>query len=512
MAHKISVNLNVFSGTPLYEQVAREIQKAVESGNLAFDERLPSIRELSAQLQISATTTRDALELLEKRGFIRCRQGSGNYVCAHVRSDESSPQTQFEPPSFVDRPFQVKTYGLDQSFPWSSEAGYLNCSFNTTSFHPFWDSRLAFDFRVYQPIYHDLEQSRLPKMLLQMKRTSVLGSAPTGDGQGSIVLRRELARWLNKTRRLDCTAEDLFITSGAQQARDLVARLLINNGDRVIVEEPGSITDLLAYSAKGARLIHVELDREGIDLAKLQRAEKPKVIHLIGPGNFPAATAMTLQRRLSVLAWAALNDVTVVEDSYGAGFYHTTPVLPSLFSLAKNNAHSATVIYTGSLSQFINPACRLGFVILPKRFQEEWLKLRWLADRRTSSLSQQVLINAFVSGNFEEHAMRVSQAARKRRAVMLDALSEWPGNLITYTPVNTGIHQPIWFDRQIDDLAVFESAMKAGIGVVPLSPYFHAEQKENGLSLGFMQMNESKIAEGLKELLKLISAEAAIRG
>jgi GntR family transcriptional regulator/MocR family aminotransferase len=508
MAHKISVNLNVFSGTPLYEQVAREIQKAVERGHLAFDERLPSIRELSAQLQISATTTRDALELLEKRGLIRCRQGSGNYVCADIRSEDKSPQSQFEPPSFVERPFEAKRYGLDQSFPWSSEASNLNCSFNTTSFHPFWDSRLAFDFRVYQPIHYDLEQSRLPKMLLQMKRTTALGSATTGDSQGSIVLRRELARWLNKTRRLDLSVEDLFITSGAQQARDLVARILINDGDRVVVEEPGSITDLLAYSAKGARLTHVRLDLEGIDLAMLGQAEKPKVIHLIGPGNFPAATAMSLQRRLSVLEWAALNDVVIVEDSYGAGFYHNTPVLPSLFSLAKTRAHLATVIYTGSLSQFINPACRLGFVVLPRHFQKEWLQLRWLADRRTSSLSQQVLINSFASGHFEEHAMRVSQAARKRRAVMLAALSEWPRNLINFTPVDTGIHQPIWFERPIDDLAIFESAMKAGIGVVPLSPYFHTAQKASGLSLGFMQMNEGKIIEGLKELLKLIMANA----
>jgi GntR family transcriptional regulator / MocR family aminotransferase len=507
MAHKVVLNLNVFSGTPLYLQVANELRAAIQNGILKRGERLPSIRELSKQLQISVITTREAIERLCEEGLVESRQGSGNFVSSHAVIENAQPldQENFEPVRFTQSSYESAYHELDKNFPWSQEAREINKAFNESAFHPWWDLVVDYEFRVYQPVQHPIEGLHFQRALQGWTKLTELASDGMNDPRGSYPLRHELARWLNKTRQLACSPEDVFITCGAQQARDLVAKLLINPGDEVVVEEPGSITDMLAYSTKGAHLLHVPQEQDGISIEELKRHKTAVAAHIISATNFPTGITMSVPKRRALLEWAEAHDVVIVEDSYGGGFHHSAPIAPSLYQLGQEMIEQPTIIYVGSLSHFVNPALRLGYVILPKKLHSSWTLTKWLADRHTSSLAQQVALKMLIDGHFEEDALRIAQSARSRRAALHYALQKWPVDLATFSPVESGFHQAVWFKGQIDDLLVFERALASRIGVIPLSPYFKKFESRSGLCLSFMQMREDKIVEGMNELLEIVN-------
>jgi len=506
MAHRVILNLNVFSSTPLYAQVADELKDAILRRVLKQGERLPSIRDLAKQLQISVITVREAIEKLVEAGIVESRHGSGNFVSMNLPFPNTAYATEnFEPLQFSQSRYESTYYDLDNSMPWSTEVRELNRSFNESAFHPWWDSSTRYEFRVYEPI-EPVDHLHYRKGLSGWAKLSGLASETMSDPRGSYPLRHELCRWLNKSRNLECTPDEVFITSGAQQARDLLARILTNQNDQVLIEEPASITDLLAYASKGARPAYISMEHDGLDLAELERNRSVVVAHLISTAHFPTGSTMSLAKRERVVDWAAENDVVIVEDAYGAGFYHVAPIAPTLFQLARQHGKKPCVAYIGSLSQFLNPALRLGFVVLPKRLHQSWIRTKWLVDRHTSSFAQQVALKMLVDGHLEEDALRIAQAARSRRLTMLAGLRQYPEDLISFAPVEAGFQQSFWFKKPVDDLLVFEKCLTAGIGVIPISPYFRNCEAKSGLSLSFMHMTEEKIALGLRELLTVIES------
>lgn len=540
MSHKIIINFNVFSQVPLYQQFADGLRGIIYSGVIKPGEKLPSIRELAKQLQISTITVREGLDRLVQDGVIQSRQGSGNYVSHSLNSSfqRSSFHTQSvddarERPTYtafehctsqtIDKnadveqragsetifrrvAFQARIEELDPRIKWSSEAKRLNRSFNDSSFHPWWDAPVDYDFRVYQPAQQVVEGLHWERALGSWARHFIAPSEQTRDPRGLSDLREFLAGWLNKTVSLDCRTEDLMIVSGAQQARDLVSRLLVERGRQVIFEEPCSITDSLAYSSKGAELVLVRHDDEGIDVAFLDSYRMATAAHIISTANFPSGVTMSTDRRLELLQWAADNQVVIVEDGYGSGFVHEPPVEPTLFQLASKMVKPAVVIYIGSLSQMLNPGLRLGYVVLPEWLQNSFALTKWLFDRHNSIVPQQIALKLIADGRFEEDCLRVTHAARARRKVMLDELSRWPQELVEWTPVKAGLQQPVWFKNDIDDLMVFEHALRKGIGVIPISPYYRTEKVRQGLSLSFFQMDAAKVSDGMRKLAQVITA------
>jgi GntR family transcriptional regulator / MocR family aminotransferase len=508
MAHRVILNLNVFSSTPLYAQVADQLKDTIARRVLKQGERLPSIRDLAKQLQISVITVREAIEKLVEAGIVESRHGSGNFVSMSLPFPSSAhAEESFEPIQFSQSRYESTYHDLDNDLPWSTEVRELNRSFNESAFHPWWDAATRYEFRVYEPI-EPVDQLHYRKGLSGWAKLSGLASETMTDPRGSLPLRHELCRWLNQSRNLECTPDEVFITSGAQQGRDLLARILTNQNDQVLIEEPASITDLLAYLSKGARPVYVKMEEDGLDISQLEKNKSAVLAHLISTAHFPSGSTMSQAKREKVVDWAAENDVVIVEDAYGAGFYHVAPIAPTLFQLARQHAKKPCVAYIGSLSQFLNPALRLGFVVLPKRLHQSFIRTKWLVDRHTSSFAQQVALKMLVDGHLEEDALRIAQAARSRRSAMLAGLRQFPEDLISFTPVEAGFQQSFWFKKPIDDLLIFEKCLTAGIGVIPISPYFRNGEPRSGLSLSFMHMTEEKIQLGLAELLTVIKSVA----
>jgi GntR family transcriptional regulator/MocR family aminotransferase len=476
-------------------------RKSIDDGRLTPGARLPSIRELSRQLQISLITVREAMEVLSEEGLVQPRQGSGTYVspgAGKAVSEGTAAELCFSTPTFIGEYTE-----LCDDFPWSKEAISLDSACNQRPFDPWWSAVLPFDFRSVGDAGKIIHQTGWEKAV----RASLNGmSQPShySDARGLPELRREVAGWLKRTRGINCDADDVFITCGAQQCRDLAAKLLASPGRTVVVEEPASITDVLAYEAQRAEIMFVPQDEDGVDVDILELVQEAGVAHLITTANFPTGARLSADRAERVINWAQKNDVFLVEDAYGGGYEFDGNLEAPLYAAARDMEATDRIIYHGSFTHLVSSSLRLGFAVVPKGLQKTYMRLKWLTDRHAPILSQQLLLNLFTSGAFDEQQLRLVQSARNRRTALLDALNEWPDVLIRYTPVKSGFQQAVWFTQPVDDILVFERGMHAGIGVIPLSPYYQSSEPQPGLCLNFIRLEEQQIKDGLKKLRGIV--------
>jgi GntR family transcriptional regulator / MocR family aminotransferase len=499
--HRVVVTLDVFASEPLYRQLASQFRKCIDDGRLAPGARLPSIRELSRQLQISLITVREAMEVLSEEGLVQPRHGSGTYVSPDAgksTAEATNEELRFSTPTFIGQFTELCT-----DFPWSKEALSLDAACNQRPFDPWWSASLPFDFRSVGDAGKIVHRGGWEKAV----RASLNGmSEPSKycDARGLPELRREIAGWLKRTRGINCDADDVFITCGAQQCRDLAAKLLASPGRTVVLEEPASITDVLAYEVQRAEIMFVPQDEDGVDVDMLEPVQEAGVAHLITTGNFPTGARLSTDRAERVVAWAQKNDVFLVEDAYGGGYEFDGKPEPPLYAAARKARATERIIYHGSFTHLVSSSLRLGFAVVPRGLQKTYMRLKWLTDRHAPILSQQLLLNLFISGAFDEQQLRVVQTARNQRKALLDELNQWPDGLIRYTPSQAGFQQAVWFTQPVDDILVFERAMKAGIGIIPLSPYYQASEPQPGLCLNFMRLEEQQIKAGLRKLRGIV--------
>jgi GntR family transcriptional regulator/MocR family aminotransferase len=504
MAYKLAVSLDVFSQVPLYLQLAAQIKLAIENGRLAPGERLPSIRDLAKQLQLSQCTIREAFDKLVSWELVIARPGSGNYVAGKRRAfaqPENGVQTrtarcpnpaaagEFEPLARAVR-WSVETYNL-------SESRELN-PLNTIS-----EISAEFDFRPGAPSSNLLKGTRWDRLISNWARDCASNSPGYSDARGLLELRVELADWLRCTRGINCSADDLIVTSGAQQARDLVARLFVSPGTEVLVEEPVCTENLLAYAAQGARFKLLPKSVNDLSTSNLDRLAPVKVAHLATTANLISGTSLSQASRQTILDWAAAHQVFIVEESQGAGM-HYAPITPTIFQLAKAQGREDLIVYHGSLSELLMPSIRLGFAIVPSWLQKSYFRAKWLSERHPSILSQQLLLALLKDGFLDDHLRKLARSASIRRDSLLAALRKWPEELIELSPTQAGMRQAVWLKDNLDDSLVCSRALTRGVGVMPVSPCFIQGGKRSGLSLAFARLPEQQITQGMTKLLSVV--------
>jgi GntR family transcriptional regulator/MocR family aminotransferase len=295
-----------------------------------------------------------------------------------------------------------------------------------------------------------------------------------------------------------CDSSQVIVVSGSQQALDLIARVLIDRGDRVVVENPIYQGTSEILRTAGVRLLPVTVDREGLRTSSLPRHSR--VVFVTPSHQFPTGAVLPLARRLELLDWARRNDAIVVEDDYDGEFRYEAQPLESLQGLDTEGR----VIYIGTFSRTIFSALRIGYLIVPNSLVPSFTSAKWLCDRHTATLEQETLAEFIGTGLYERHLRRVRRKNAANRDALLQSIAKHLGDRVEVTGDGAGSHIVLWPNKHISESAVIEKAAARGVGIYGLSGYFLAGRSKPGFLLGYSRMKADEIREGIRRLSEIL--------
>jgi GntR family transcriptional regulator/MocR family aminotransferase len=363
---------------------------------------------------------------------------------------------------------------------------------------------LRHDFRYGRPSFYDFPHETWCRILARRARRASVRQLDYGPPAGRPELRHAIAEYLWRSRGVVCTPEQVIVVGGSQQALDLTARVLLDSGDTVVLEEPHYPGARLAFAASGARVISAPVDEEGIQIADLDDSNGPLRLAYLTPAHqFPTGVLMPLQRRLELLAWADREDVLLFEDDYDSEFRYEGRPVESLQGLDR----VGRVIYAGTFSKLMFPALRLGYLVLPKSLVAPFVAAKGTADTGSPTLEQLALADFIRAGHFERHLRRSRTRNAARRAAMVGALRQHMGDKIEISGANAGLHLLVWLRkvgaRRESDLR--RRAAKLGVGIYPVRPYYTTPPKRAGFILGYASLDEKEIREGIKRFAQALN-------
>jgi GntR family transcriptional regulator/MocR family aminotransferase len=464
-AAQVLVRLDPRARESLQAQLCGSLRRAIRDSVLRPGTRLPSSRELATDLRISRTTAVLAYDQLAAEGVVTTRSGSGTFVTGHLPAGRE----------------RVAPRDLPVPHPPLSRRGAALATTPRASTKvegpppPFRLGTPALD-RVPLPAWTRLAARRL--------RSLTRGQLDYGDPGGWMPLRQAIAEHARRVRGAACTPEQVIVVSGAQHGLELVCRVLLDPGDTAWLEEPGYTGARAALIGAGARIASVPVTDEGIDVqAGSRRAPRARLAYVTPSHQFPLGVAMSLPRRLELLAWARRARAWIVEDDYDCGFHYGSRPIPCLQGLDPDGR----VIYVGSFSKSLFPAMRLGYVIVPVDLAPAFVGARRASDVHTPLLEQAVLADFMADGSFERHLRRMRGEYRRRLAALTEAAAGHGKDLLTLRPVTTGLHAVADLHGDLDDEAVCREARARGVEVMPLSFYAFDRRRKpaRGLVLGF---------------------------
>ena len=481
-----ALELEPAAATPLYRQLYDQMRDAILSRRLAAGARLPPTRALAEELGVSRNTIVSAFEQLTAEGYVEGRVGSGTYVAAAL-PDEA---LRVPPPSRLAasprRPGGLSKRGL------AIAASTIVASPQDSKPRP---------FRPGLPALDAFPLDIWARLHARHWRYADRNLLAYGDSAGYAPLREAIAEYLGASRGVRCTAEQVLMVAGSQQAVDLAARLLLDAGDAAWVEDPGYPDARHALAGAGARLVPVPVDAEGLDVrAAVARAPKPRMVYVSPSHQFPLGVTMSLARRLALLDFAQRTGAWILEDDYDSEYRYTGRPLAALQGLDSGGR----VIYIGTFSEVMFPSLRLGYVVVPPELMPTFSKARALADRH-SPLVEQAVLNDFIrEGHFARHIRRMRVMYGAQQAMLVNEVQhELDGRLqITSTPA--GMHLVGWLPRGVDDRAVSEALGEQLIEAPPLSAYALSTLKRGGLVLGYAGISPKQVRDGVRSMKSVL--------
>ena len=450
-----------------YLQIARAIRQGVLGGHIAAESRLPAAGALAAELAVSRPCVQRAYRLLCVEGFAVARPGSGTRVTKVIPPGEIPAKAR----SGHTSRYAARLQSLPLITPVCAPAG----------------GRPTFDLLYGEPLVH---AETFHAWRRNLSAAALRAGTAYPPMEGYLPLRRAVANYLGRRRGLNCAASDILVVGGAQQALTLVERVLLNSGDRVVVEDPGHPLAIHSLLAHGAALTSCRIDHEGLIVSELPRARIR--LTLVTPSHqFPSGVVMTLGRRLQLLQWANRTGSWIFEHDYDTEFHSGDKPLPALRSLDLADR----VIYVGSFSKTLFPSLRLGYIVCPKAIRDALFRAK-LLDDLGSATTEQAALGAFIhSGGYERHLRKSLQEIANRRRVIVSGLQGLEGRHIEIGPHQAGMHFVIWFLRLgFDRLDAFiERAKSLGLGLHPVHPYYRFPPSRPGLLIGYAGLSVGQL-------------------
>jgi len=463
------------------QQLYLGLREAIANGTFAPGSRMPPSRDHARALGVSRNTVLWALERLQAEGYVVARVGDGTYVSERAGAVPRAARAGLAAQQL-----------LSQRGRLIAETGLR------------WNPSLTppLPFRIGQPALAEFPFALWQRLERQTTSAQRIACAGYLDPAGHAPLRSAIAQWLLVSRGIRCAAEQVVITAGSQQALDLIARLLLDVGDEVIVEDPGYPGIRANLVAHGVLARPVPVDDEGLCIAHgAARWPNAKLAVVTPTHQFPLGVRMSLARRTALLDWARAQRAWIVEDDYDGEFQYGPQRIPALCSMA----HDARVLYVGTFSKSLGAGLRQGFVVLPDALVDAFARARALSDRHSPGATQDVLARFIADGHLLRHLRRMRELYRARQAATVHHVARASGGALTLSPSLQGMHLALEVtNERHDDTALADCAAAAGVQLAPLSRYC-IEAKRRGWLFGYAGYDEAALARAARALGRVVA-------
>lgn len=460
------------SDQPKYLQLFDYIKEAIVKGEFKRGERLPAIRSLAEKLEVNNITVVNAYKHLERNNYITAKKGSGYYVSGSKTENEG------------------KYSSSDLAV--SNNESYINFAGATP--HP-----SIFPIESFKDCINEV---------LERDKGFAFGYQ---ESNGFKPLRESILCYLNRGYSINMeNAENIQIVSGAQQGLDLAAKVLLSPGDYVITENPTYDGAVAVFKSRGARVVGVNMEIDGIDMVDLEkklRICKPKFIYVMTNFQNPTTISYSGQKLKELFSLARKYNTYVVEDDSMSELFYSSTKPSTLKVLDDKNRY---IIYLKSFSKILMPGLRVGCMVIPDLLVNEFTRIKQTSDISSSGLIQRSLDLYFNSGKWDEHLQYMKEIYKGKYEFMLSRLEKLNKYGIKYIEPNGGLYFWIRVPRSMSAKELYYSCRSNGLLLIPSGVFYDINNpnRDSYIRLSFAASGIEQIREGMLKLEKYISSEA----
>ena len=473
------------NGSPVNRQIYQVIREAILSHMLPVGLQLPSSRDLARELGMSRNTVTYAYEQLIAEGYLETRTGAGTFIADTVPDQIPDAIAGANPragsngkPGLSNRGAQLVASAGASRLQWGA-------------FMPGVPDVTRFPNRVW---------SRLQNKYWRRSRAELL---TYGFGGGHRPLQEAIADYLRVARSVNCTADQVMITTGIHQSIDLAVKLLADIGDRAWVEEPCYWGTRSVLHSQNLKLVPIAVDAEGIGPRPADLKHPPRFIFVTPSHQYPLGPVMSLSRRRMLLEYAGAHQVWIMEDDYDSEFRYNSRPLASLQGMDTHDR----VLYLGSFSKTLFPGLRIGFLVVPEALAPSFATGLSELYRGGQLFTQAILADFMSEGHFASHIRRMRLLYGERLRLLQDAIQSNFGGRVATSGGDAGLHLVLGLPDGSDDFAISRAALEQGIIARPLSRYYmKTAGARPGLMLGYACVPNELIGPTFDRLARVIEA------
>lgn len=430
----------------------------------------------------------ESYDQLKEQGYIESKNGASTFVSRNLLpkiSQGNKPTTQStrqkEAPANKCSTYAKRLQDLDDIYPESAELDIC--------FYPWRIARDATSLKQFTQLQSKLSR----KTPLEMFDYPV-------DQRGFKPLRETIARSLHRSRGIKCGADQILIITGLPQAANLISRVHLDKGDLAAFENPGYPPLWKVFELEGASIFHAPVDENGLNVEHLvSQKDRFQLVYTTPTHQFPSGSLLSLPRRLALLTWASKHGTVIVEDEHDSEFSYGKPA-PALKALDQNDL----VIFVGSFAKTVFPSLALSYMVLPEPLVEVYTRARAVASDQIPVLIQATMREFMHSGLFSRHVRRMRTVYAARRTAFLDAIEKHLGSNAEVFGAESGLHMLLRLRSELGSAELVQRAREAGVGLIATTEYYSGPPREAEFVLGYADLNERKIEEGVKRLARIL--------
>lgn len=472
------INLEYKPNIPLFKRLSDALKNAIIEGRLGPGEAMPSTRDLSATLKISRATVLRAIDDLQNQGFVNAVAGSGLFVSDNLPINEQTGETapkvavalQQKSVKLSEYANRVQQQQSEMKLHWLDKLPQIDHGGPPTDLTPF------------------KEWERLTKRHCRATDISELGDTIRPFGYPP--LQEALAAYLHRSRAVKCNANQVAVFSSKQLRFELVARLLIDQGDHVAVEEPGYPEARYMLTSHGARLHHIPTDSEGMVVEKVTESDQRfKFVYVTPSHQDPTGAVLSIDRRRKLLDWAQRTGTFIVEDDYDCEYRYGRKTLPSMQAIDGGDC----VIYLASFWKILHRLVNFGIAVFPRRLLSVAEKAKMEMERYLPVVEQVALADLINEGHLERCVRKAQSKLSVKRQALIYALTRHMKGLLNIAEEGGGTHQIVKFKTAVDDAKIIAFGNQSGLTIMCTSAYYVLDARTGEFMLPFADIDTDAI-------------------